>query len=152
MKDGCKWRFHCTKCIKYMDQRVQKCCFCAMLFVSPHNILFCTTDLLSQMTELIVNVLINSLHPTKIAANWRQLVYFTVCLKSNMTVYSGNWRAELGSKKNLGGAKTLPKGKCQKLIMSTALDSLCIKRLLFLNQKKKEKLNITNKFILEYYQ
>ena len=59
------------------------------------------------MTELIVNVLINSPHPTKIAANWRQLVYFIVCLKSNMIVYSGNWRAELGSKKNLGGVQDL---------------------------------------------
>lgn len=57
------------------------------------------------MTKLIVNVLINSLHPTKIAANWRQLIYFIICLKSNMTVYSGNWRAELGCKKNLGGAQ-----------------------------------------------
>ena len=57
------------------------------------------------MTKLIVNVLMNSLHPTKIAANWRQLIYFIICLKSNMTVYSGNWRAELGSKKNLGGAQ-----------------------------------------------
>ena len=59
------------------------------------------------MTKLIVNFLINNPHPTKIAANWRQLIYFIVRLKSNMTVYSGNWRAELSSKKNLGGAQDL---------------------------------------------
>ena len=70
-----------------------------------------------------------------------------------MIVYSGNWRAELGSKKNLGGAQDL----AQRQMLATNHEhspgfTFVKRRISFLNQKEKEKLNIKNKFILEYYQ